>query len=270
VNVALDAETLARLVGPCPEQPSCLELFADPATVLGDKQRWPKHICVPAAQASGEWWAVAPYGFTMVRLWPMPVGEMAVNAEQHQDALAQEVAQRAAATAPWVDEVWTWFVLQIPCEIPPTLEVFATAELVRDDAAQSQYFRLAPLRFRFTSGHEPQHWRREMKDAQRWMDLASRWWALFIGQRVAGRKVGSGARFRSVEEFEALVGATIRTLHRLGRSTAIDEVLSYWEEHDDPHRGLAVRTLQRWCRDAGYPRWDDFVAHILKDSSPTH
>jgi hypothetical protein len=66
----------------CPSAPPCWPLLADPAAVLGDRRRWPRHLCEALLRASVEGWLLAhparlPGGSAELLAlgdeWPLPL-----------------------------------------------------------------------------------------------------------------------------------------------------------------------------------------------------
>jgi hypothetical protein len=66
----------------CPNIPPCSQLLTDPAGVLLDRARWPRHVCLPTAQESVHTWMRQRLpGIDWRALYPLPIDPIAVLAD---------------------------------------------------------------------------------------------------------------------------------------------------------------------------------------------
>lgn len=209
------------------EPPHCTDLLNDPAGVLGDKQRWPDHVCFESfLRQSTELWSDSYLsGRSITRRpgasslfvsgdvwrgwWPLPVGVSAISKADLEAALARGITSKRPAggrrpelanLVPFGGDEEALWALRVNKD-KTTLDLFALADYPggrdRDSIIKAGEV-LYTLRGSDTS----------------LIDLvyaAKRWWSGFRGTKIDGRPKNSGI-WASADNYETALRRAISTL----------------------------------------------------------
>jgi hypothetical protein len=221
-----------------PRARSCTSLLYDPHWVLGQRRRWPDHLCyADFMQRSIEVWTSQVLGqiTPSTKLWaecyPLPIGVVAAKhlyAEQGQnypDELTEFLPFRGAEEAYWglrVSEkrsVADMFGLKSPKGLAPPDE---------------EYLWLGEFAYSLRG--------RDDTSLMRLVDEGRTWWRDFSVRRVQGRPRGSGT-WESRSHFETALIQAGRQVRAQGRKVTQEAAASLL--HTD------ARVLSRWIKEFG-------------------
>ncbi len=221
----------------CPEDPPCTDLLADPAGVLSDEKRWPKHLCYGLflRRSAKEWAssnlvALSTPDLVQWRLeWPLPIGQTAVfNRLPHYNQNLMNLAPfEQAEEALWAirvnsaDSTADLFGLGVPYGYgeQTTYEMGELKYVLRGSG--TQLFGLV------------RH--------------AERWWDRLRGETTGGRPAGSPI-WGSHMEFWLGLRRAVRALRTKGHKLTQENVAD--------RLGYSDRELRRWLKQYGI-KWED-------------
>jgi hypothetical protein len=222
---------------------SCTSLLFDPRWTLGQRKRWPDHLCYSDfMQRSIEAWTsrVAGKMTPAIKLWaecyPLPIG--VVSARRLYTAREHSYPDELTELLPFRGEEEAYWGLRV-IEKRSVLDMFGLKGHADYGGDAGDYLELGSFAYSLR-GRDDTCLMRLAKDG-------AAWWGDFSLKRIQGRPSGSG-RWRSPEHLLEGFGAAAQELRSAGDEPTQDNLGFYFDTD-----GAGIR---RWIRQQDLT-WED-------------
>ena len=178
--------------------PPCTDLISEPEAVLGNKERWPTHLCEAEFmhQSTGLWAEVLPFVSDSMNVhrwastYPLPIGRQALMASQRMNEaeLLSEWPEglNVLPFEEYEKAMWALRVEHRESTTVHTLDLFGLGEYPTEESKALEYPVAGALAYSVRGkGNFPT----KLIDL---LGAADRWWAQFRGLTFRGRLPGTG------------------------------------------------------------------------------
>lgn len=240
--------------------PHCTDLLCDPAGVLGDRRRWPSHVCYESfLRESTQRWACRTasgrflsHHVRSVRSWPgwwpLPVGAHAAESahiEACPDPLTRGLEDRKPPIlvdiVPFGKEEALW-ALRVEKE-GTALDLFGLADY-RGKAGERR--KNASV---IKAGEVAYTLQGRDTDFIDLVHAAKLWWSQFRGLSIRGRPVNTGS-WNSASEYTKALQSAVHRLQEQGDKVTQEAVARILDE-DAICPGCTDRQIRRWSKQYG-------------------